>query len=155
NRLLVTASDAAGASSNAVKVPAILQDAAPPTVSITVPKADAVTSSRTLTAKASDPGTISSGLASVQFLINTHAGSNSTPPRDPPSGGPFSVDLPASQTDGVLQVEAIAKDKAGNQATSAVVSFTLDTKAPVAPTNLAAADRPSDAGRAIDLTWTL
>jgi hypothetical protein len=135
--------------SKAASVPLITQDSTPPTVGVTTPTVNSITSSRNLAANASD----ANGVASVQFQVSAD-GNTWTNVGTPSTSSPYTSSLPSSVADGVYQVRAQATDKAGNQGTSAAVSFTLDTTAPAAPTNLSAADHPNDNGGAIDLGWT-
>jgi flagellar hook assembly protein FlgD len=115
--------------SKPTSVPPITQDATPPAVSMTAPTANAVTSSRNLAANAAD----ANGLASVQFQLSSNGGTSWSNVGTAVAATPYSTTLSKSQADGAYQVRAQATDSAGNQATSATVSFTLDTTAPATP----------------------
>ena len=97
-----------------------------PTVSITAPANNATISGSgvTISATASD----NVGVAGVQFRVNGgNVGSEKT-------AAPYSISWNStSVADGVKQITAVARDAAGNRATSAVVSVTVDNNA--GPTN--------------------
>lgn len=131
------------------KTGTITVDPTAPTVAITTPTNGARTTSRALTATASDAG----GITAVVFETSTDGSIwKSTGPAD--TTAPWAGALPGSLADGTYLVRARATDRAGNTGTSAVITMTLDTTAPAAPTGLTAGDVPADDGGAIALAWT-
>lgn len=95
-------------------------DTVPPTVSLTAPANNSYASSTsvTLSASASDTG----GLEGVQFKLDgvTNIGSEDT-------SAPYSVSWnPLTTTEGAHTILAVAKDNAGNYATSTAVNVTVD-----------------------------
>lgn len=105
-----------------------LVDTTPPTVSISQPVPNATTNSRAVAASASDGA--GSGVARVQLQLSGDSGATWTDLSSPLTAAPYQTTLPTHLADGAYQVRAQATDAAGNQATSAIVPFTLETTAP-------------------------
>ena len=103
-------------------------DTVDPTVAMTAPSDGATTSDTTpaLSATASD-NTGGSGLATVQFEYTSDRGATWIDAGPTQTSGPFSFTFTTPLADGTYAAVAIATDNAGNQAVSAVVSFTIDT----------------------------
>jgi hypothetical protein len=109
-------------------------DTTKPTVSITSPAAGAVVSgTRSLTALASD----NVGLTGVQFRVNgVNTGAEDT-------SSPYTISYDTTQVpDGSYTLTAVARDAAGNTATSAAITLTVSNKAP-APADTSAPTVPS------------
>ncbi|WP_395245162.1 RHS repeat-associated core domain-containing protein [Agromyces sp. MMS24-K17] len=123
-------------------------DATGPVVVVEQPVDGARTADRTLRASAED----GAGVASVSFETTTD-GTAWTPAGAADTSAPWTATLPASVVDGAIGIRARAVDAVGVSAVSAVVSATLDTTGPDAPSGLIAADVPDDAGGAIALAW--
>jgi hypothetical protein len=121
-------------------------DAVPPSVSITSPSNGAsVSGTINLTASASDDA----GVAGVQFKRNTNTliGSEDT-------GSPYSVSWDTTGvSDGSHTIIAVARDAAGNYATSSSITITVDNTAPTVE-SLSPADNATDIARASDLVIT-
>jgi len=97
-------------------------DTTPPTVSVTAPASGStVSGSVAISANASD----NVGVAGVRFRIDgVDVGAEDT-------ASPYSISWnTASATNGTHQITAIARDAAGNTATSAVVTVTVDNTSP-------------------------
>jgi hypothetical protein len=147
--LTAIAKDTAGNSATSAGVTVTVnnaKDTTPPTVSITSPATGATVSGTiTVTATASDKV----GVASVQFQLDgANLGSLLT-------AAPYSVSWnTAGASNGSHILTAIAKDTAGNSATSAGVTVTVnnaaDTTPPSVPTGLKATAASSSQ---INLSW--
>jgi hypothetical protein len=97
-----------------------------PTVAVTQPGNNATLSGGGVTISASASDNV--GVSGVQFRVN---GANVGPEK---TAVPYSISWnSASVSDGVKQITAVARDAAGNRATSAVVSVTVNNN--VIPTN--------------------
>jgi hypothetical protein len=150
--LRAIAKDAAGNSATSANVTVTVNnsnpDTTPPTVSMTAPANGATVSGTiSVTANASD----NVGVASVQFQLDgANFGSLDTV-------SPYSVSWnTATSSNGSHTLRAIAKDAAGNSATSANVTVTVsngapDTTPPSVPTGLTATAISSSQ---INLSWT-
>ncbi|MDP1689289.1 MAG: Ig-like domain-containing protein [bacterium] len=108
-----------------LKLVSVAVDTTPPTVSITIPANNSITSGATVTvaANAVDPsvaGQVTSGIAGVQFLLDgVNLGTEDT-------SSPYSVIFDTTQkTNGPYKITARARDAAGNQTTSGVVGVTV------------------------------
>jgi hypothetical protein len=123
--LRLTATVAAVSASDDVTVTVTQPDTTPPTVSVTLPAANAVVSnSVTLAANATDNAG-GAGVTNVTFLVDgTVVGSDSSAPY---TASWNSLTMPNGQH----SIQARAKDGAGNQTTSAFISVTVQN--PVAP----------------------
>jgi chitodextrinase len=124
--LTATATDGAGNSTTSaaltVKVDNTTPDTTPPTVSLTAP-ANTATVSATVTVSANATDNVS--VASVQFQLD----SVNVGTLDVVAPYNFSWDTTKS-TNGAHTLKAIAKDGAGNTATSAVVTVTVNNTTP-------------------------
>jgi chitinase len=126
--LAAVASDAAGNFATSAQVPVKVSnttDTTPPTVSISSPANGATVSGTTsVTANASD----NVGVASVQFLLDgANFGSLDT-------AAPYSVSWnTTTSSNGSHTVRAIAKDAAGNSATSVAVTVTVSNTTDTTP----------------------
>lgn len=115
--LLATAFDAFG---NSTTSPALavtvdnVADTTPPTVGISAPVAGDVSGTVTVTATAAD----NVGVAQVQFFAGATAIGTAT-------AAPFSVQWNTATFTGAQQLTAVARDAAGNTATSAAVPVTV------------------------------
>jgi uncharacterized protein (TIGR03118 family) len=115
--LIATAFDAFG---NATASPGIavtvsnVVDATPPVVAITAPAGGDVTGTVTVSANATD----NVGVAQVEFFAGaTSIGTDTT--------APYSVQWNTASLTGIQQLTAVARDGAGNSATSAAVAVTV------------------------------
>lgn len=98
-------------------------DTTAPTVNITAPAGGDVNGTVTVTATATDDV----GVAQVQFFAGaTSLGTDTT--------SPYSVQWNTAGLNGVQMLTAVARDGAGNQATSAAVAVNVVVAAPPAPT---------------------
>src|SRR2546426_5809029 len=112
--------DESGFSNEASKA---IADVAPPTVSITAPAAGAtVLGTMTVSASATD----NVGIVGVQFKLDSvNLGAEVT-------AAPYTISWPTTTaTNAAHGLTAVARDAAGNSATSAVVSVTVDNTPPV------------------------
>ena len=101
-------------------------DTVPPTISITSPASGATTTNLpTLSADAADNPS-GSGLASVQFQYSPDGGVTWIDAGPPETARPFSYTFTTTLPNGNYLVQAIATDNAGNSATSAASSFTIN-----------------------------
>lgn len=97
--------------------PSVPTDTTPPVVSLTAPTSSTVSGTVSITATASDPsspsGQAASGVTGVQFKLDgTNLGTEDT-------AAPYSVQWnTAATTNGTHVIQAVARDAAGNQATS-------------------------------------
>jgi parallel beta-helix repeat protein len=125
-----------------------LSDTIPPTVAITSPSSgSAVSGSVTVTASASD----NIGVAGVQFKLDGAALGSEV------AVSPYSVTWnTASLANGSHVLTATARDAAGNVATSAAVTVTVnnsaDTQPPSVPTNLSAV---AGSSTQVNLSWSV
>ena len=102
-----------------------LTDTTPPTVSITGP-ASSTTVSGSVDIEASTSDNV--GVVGVQFLIN---GAKNTPEL---TSAPFGVFWDSTTVpDGVYKIQAVARDAAGNTATSSAVSITVNNSVSTGP----------------------
>ncbi|TMQ28485.1 MAG: hypothetical protein E6K82_00135 [Candidatus Rokuibacteriota bacterium] len=118
--LTAVARDAAGNTTTSAAV-AVTVDKTPPTVAITAPAANAsVSATVTVTASASD----TDGVLGVQFQLDgINLGAEAT-------AAPYSVSWDTTTaTDGSHALTAVARDPAGNTATSTAVSVTVSQTA--------------------------
>jgi Big-like domain-containing protein/purple acid phosphatase-like protein/fibronectin type III domain protein len=150
--LRAIAKDGAGNSTTSAAVSVTVSnstpDTTPPTVSVSAPAGGATVSGTvTVSANASD----NVGVASVQFRLDgANLGSLDT-------ASPYSIAWnTTTATNGAHTLSAVAKDAAGNTATSANVSVNVnngsaDTQAPSVPTGLTATAISSSQ---VNLSWT-
>ncbi len=106
-------------------------DTVDPTVQMTSPANGSASSNTkpTLSATASD-NSGGSGLATVQLEYSSDSGGTWNDAGPALTTGPFSFTFTTALAAGNYQGRAIATDNAGNSATSAVVSFSINTMAP-------------------------
>ncbi len=143
NRLLV--SESSGHRIKFFDVSVATPDTTPPSVSITAPTSGATVSGTTaLSANASD----AVGVSGVQFYVDSVARGS----EDTVSAYSISFDT-TGVADGAHTVFAVARDSAGNYATSSTVSFTVDNTVPGIST-LSPADDASGVAIAADLVIT-
>src|SRR5439155_3089083 len=119
--LTAVARDAAGNTATAAGV-SVTMDNAPPTVSITAPAAGAkVMGTVTVSASATD----NVGVVGVQFKLDgANLGAEAT-------AAPYAVSwTTTTATDAVHTLTAVVRDAAGNTATGAAVSVTVDNTPP-------------------------
>jgi Bacterial Ig domain/Purple acid Phosphatase, N-terminal domain/Abnormal spindle-like microcephaly-assoc'd, ASPM-SPD-2-Hydin len=116
NQLTVTARDAAGNMAQA-NLTVTLSDTSPPTIAVTTPVAGATLTS---TVAVSGSATDNVGVAGVQFKLDgVNLGAEVT-------AAPYAVTWNTTATpDGVHVLSAVARDAAGNVATSGGVSMTV------------------------------
>jgi len=100
-------------------------------VSMTAPQDGTATNNNkpTLSANASETG--GTGLASVQLQYSSDGGNTWNNAGPAQTASPFTYTFPTSLLDGTYEARAIATDNANNSATSSVVSFQIDTVAPI------------------------
>jgi chitodextrinase len=142
-RYKVTAQDAAGnvgpPSNEATGTS--LSDTTPPTVALTAPPAGTVTGTVTVSASASDNGT----LVGVQFLLD------GAPLLAEDTVAPYSISWSTvTAVNGAHTLSARARDAAGNRTTSATVAVTVSNAAPtglVAAFSFSEGSGPSSADR--------
>ncbi len=124
------ATDSAGNSTTSAAV-SFLVDTVGPTVSMTAPANNISTTNNTPTLSATAQDNAGgSGLASVQFQYSSNGGTSWTNAGAAETSGPFAYTLTTALADGSYEAHAIATDSAGNNTTSAAVSFLVDTTAP-------------------------
>ncbi len=107
-------------------------DTVAPTITMTAPAngSDTNVNKPTLTATASDNNG-GTGLASVQFQYSSNGGTTWTNAGAAEMSGPFGFAFTGALADGSYEARAIATDNAGNNTTSSIVSFAIDTVAPI------------------------
>ncbi|MGH8737393.1 MAG: Ig-like domain-containing protein [Burkholderiales bacterium] len=150
--ITAVARDAAGNRSTSAPVTVTVSngsssDTTPPTVSISSPASGATVSGTiTVSANASD----NVGVAGVQFQLDgANAGSELTAP-------PYSVPWDTTKaSDGSHTITAVARDAAGNRATSAPVTVTVSNNAPPPPPPGVKRYEESDPSVAFSSGWTL
>ncbi len=124
--IAATAMDTAGNSTLSANVTITVNNAIPPSVSISAP-ANGATVSGTVTLTAAAASQL--GIASVQFLLDG-AGLG-----QPITTAPYSYQLNTTTlANGAHTIAATANDTAGNSATSAAVTFTVSNTAVAPPT---------------------
>ena len=98
-------------------------DSTPPTVSITAPASGATVSGTAMTVSANASDNV--GVSGVQFKLDgtTNLGTEDTT-------SPYSLTWNSTATNGSHTLSAVARDAAGNSATSASVSVTVNNAAP-------------------------
>ena len=121
----------------------IVRDTTSPTVSITVPSSGATVSGSSVTLSASASDTV--GVAGVQFKVNgVNVGSEDT-------SSPYSISWDSTATSsGSKSIVAVARDAAGNRATSTAVTITVDNTAP----SLSSISSGTPTDTTATITWT-
>lgn len=103
-------------------------DSTPPTVSVTAPSEGATVSGATVTISADADDDV--GVAGVQFKLNTN-----TLLEAEDTSAPYSITWDSTAvSDGAHTVIAVARDAAGNYATSTAINITVDNTDPTAGT---------------------
>ena len=104
-----------------------------PSVALTAPANNSATNNNRPTLTVTDADHSGTGLASVQLEYSSDGGNswlNAGPAKTSAPFSPLSFTFPSALLDGTYKARAVVTDNAGNTATSAVVTFIVDTVAP-------------------------